>query len=128
MLNSPALRDAALLIGRILLAVMFILAGWSKIGGYAGTQGYMAKMGVPGALLPLVILTELGGGLAILAGFQTRLVAILLGGFTVLAGLLFHYQPADQMQMILFMKNLAIAGGFAALFAAGPGRFSIDRA
>lgn len=128
MFNSPALRDAALLVGRVLLAVMFILAGWSKIGGYAGTQGYMAKMGVPGALLPLVILTELGGGLAILAGFQTRLVAILLGGFTVLAGLLFHYQPADQMQMILFMKNLAITGGFAALFAAGPGRFSIDRA
>ena len=128
MLNTPALRDAALLAGRILLAAMFILGGWGKIGGYAGTQAYMASKGVPGMLLPLVILTELGGGLAILAGFQTRLVAILLAGFTLLAGLIFHYLPADQMQMILFMKNLAIAGGFLALFAAGPGRYAVDRA
>lgn len=127
-LHAPVLRDTALLAGRVLLAAMFILAGWSKIGGYAGTQAFMEKMGVPGALLPLVILTELGGGLAILAGFQTRIVAVLLAGFTLIAGLIFHYQPADQMQMLLFMKNLSVAGGFLALFAAGPGRFSFDRA
>lgn len=128
MLQSSALRDAALLVGRVLLSAMFILAGWSKIGGYAGTQAYMASKGVPGALLPLVILLELGGGLAILAGFQTRIVSILLAGFTLLAALLFHYIPADQIQMLMFMKNMAITGGFLALFAAGPGRYSIDRA
>lgn len=127
-LHAPVLRDTALLAGRALLAAMFILAGWGKIGGYAGTQAFMESKGVPGLLLPLVILTELGGGLAILAGFQTRIVAGLLAGFTLLAGLIFHYQPADQMQMLLFMKNLSVTGGFLALFAAGPGRWSLDRA
>ncbi|ALP39627.1 DoxX family protein [Aeromonas schubertii] len=120
------MRDIALLVGRVLLALMFVSAGWSKIGGYAGTQGYMEAMGVPGMLLPLVILLELGGGLAILAGVLTRSVSLLLAGFCVLAALLFHYQPADQMQMIMFMKNISIAGGFLVLAAAGPGAFSVD--
>ncbi|MFL9590795.1 DoxX family protein [Aeromonas schubertii] len=120
------MRDIALLVGRVLLALMFVSAGWSKIGGYAGTQGYMEAMGVPGMLLPLVILLELGGGLAILAGMLTRSVSLLLAGFCVLAALLFHYQPADQMQMIMFMKNISIAGGFLVLAAAGPGAFSVD--
>ncbi len=125
-MNNPALNDAAKLAGRVLLAVMFILGGWSKIGGYAGTQAYMASAGVPGALLPLVILTELGGGLAILLGWQTRLAALALFGFTIIASVLFHFQPANQMQMLMFMKNLAVAGGFLVLFAAGAGRFSVD--
>lgn len=120
------MRNIALLVGRVLLALMFVSAGWSKIGGYAGTQGYMEAMGVPGMLLPLVILLELGGGLAILAGVLTRSVSLLLAGFCVLAALLFHYQPADQMQMIMFMKNISIAGGFLVLAAAGPGAFSVD--
>ncbi|KUE80902.1 DoxX family protein [Aeromonas schubertii] len=120
------MRDIALLVGRVLLALMFVSAGWSKIGGYAGTQGYMEAMGVPGMLLPLVILLELGGGLAILGGVLTRSVSLLLAGFCVLAALLFHYQPADQMQMIMFMKNISIAGGFLVLAAAGPGAFSVD--
>ena len=113
------------LIGRVLIAVLFVLSGWSKIGGYAGTQGYMQSAGVPGGLLPLVIVLELGGGLAIIAGFYTRVVALLLAGFTVLTALLFH-TGADQIQQIMFMKNLGLTGGFLFLFANGAGRLSVD--
>jgi len=113
------------LIGRVLIAVLFVLSGWGKIGGYAGTQGYMQSAGVPGGLLPLVILLELGGGLAIVAGFYTRVVALLLAGFSVLAALLFH-TGADQIQQIMFMKNLGLAGGFLFLVANGAGRLSVD--
>lgn len=132
-LANPALAAPALLVGRVLLALIFIIAGWGKIGGYAGTAQYMEAMGVPGALLPLVILTELGGGLAILVGFQTRLVSILLAGFCVISGYLFHFVAitgadamADMTNQIMFMKNLAIAGGFLSLFAAGAGAWSVD--
>ncbi|WP_181705951.1 DoxX family protein [Chthonobacter rhizosphaerae] len=127
------LTAPALLAARVLLSLIFILSGFQKITGYAGTVGYMEAMGVPGALLPLVILTELGGGLAILVGFQTRIAAILLAGFTVIAGYLFHYVAitgadpmADMMQQIMFMKNVTIAGGFLALFASGAGAWSLD--
>lgn len=120
------MKDVALLVSRVLLALMFVIAGWGKIGGYAGTQGYMEAMGVPGAVLPLVILLELGGGLAIMLGLFTRSIAVLLAGFTLMAAFLFHYQPAEQMQMLMFMKNLSIAGGFLALAAAGAGAFSLD--
>ena len=120
------MKDVALLVGRVLLALMFVTAGWGKIGGYAGPQGYMEAMGVPGAVLPLVILLELGGGLAIVLGLFTRSIAVLLAGFTLAAAFLFHYQPAEQMQMLMFMKNVSIAGGFLALAAAGAGAFSLD--
>lgn len=116
----------ALLAARVLMAAIFIITGYNKIGGYAGTQKYMAANGVPDMLLPLVILVEIGGGLLILLGFQTRLVAILLAGFTLIAALLFHAKLGDTNQMIQFLKNLAIAGGFLTLFVAGPGPFSID--
>nr|WP_316642789.1 DoxX family protein [uncultured Roseateles sp.] len=119
-------QNLGLLIARVLLALMFVLSGWGKISGYAGTQGYMQSAGVPGALLPLVILAELGGGLAILFGFMTRTAAVALALFTLAAGFLFHLHAGDQMQMIMFMKNLAIAGGFFALAVAGAGAFSID--
>jgi putative oxidoreductase len=125
-LKMDKMRDVALLVSRVLLALMFVIAGWGKIGGYAGTQGYMEAMGVPGAVLPLVILLELGGGLAIVLGLFTRSIAVLLAGFTLMAAFLFHYQPAEQMQMLMFMKNLSIAGGFLALAAAGAGAFSLD--
>lgn len=114
------------LIGRILLAAMFLLAGIQKIGGYEGTQGYMEAMGVPGALLPAVIALEIGGALAIIAGFFTRWVAAALAGFTLAAAFLFHYQPEDQMQMILFLKNISIAGAFLILVARGAGPWSLD--
>ncbi|EKP0304358.1 DoxX family protein [Aeromonas veronii] len=120
------MKDVALLAGRVLLALMFVMAGWSKIGGYAGTQGYMEAMGVPGFMLPLVILLELGGGLAVVLGLFTRSLAVLLAGFTLMAAFIFHYQPAEQMQMLMFMKNVSVAGGFLALAAAGAGAFSLD--
>ena len=114
------------LAGRVLLAIMFVVAGYGKIGGYAGTQGYMESMGVPGMLLPLVIILELGGGLAIIAGWQTRIVAILLAGFTLLAAFTFHLDFADRMESIMFMKNLSVAGGFLLLAAYGPGALALD--
>ena len=81
---------------------------------------------MPGVLLPLVILLEVGGGLAIITGWQTRWIAFLLAVFTVAAGVIFHSNFADQIQMIMFMKNLAIAGGFLLLAVHGAGGFSLD--
>lgn len=112
--------------GRVFLAILFLLAGINKIGGYAGTQGYMESMGVPGITLPLVILLEIGGGLALIVGWQTRIVAFLLAGFCLVSGVIFHLQPEDQIQMILFMKNIAIAGGLMVLVSAGAGIWSLD--
>lgn len=113
--------------GRILIALIFITAGYSKIGGFAATQGYMEAMGVPGALLPLVIAVELGGGVLIVLGAFTRYAALALAGFTLVAGFLFHGDTADPMQQIMLMKNLAITGGFLVLAAHGAGKFSLDR-
>ena len=126
LLTNPALHNLALLVGRALMSAMFLIAGYGKIVGYAGSAGYMAKMGVPSALLPLVIVTEVVGGLAILLGWQTRLAAIALGGFTLIANLLFHFDWSQPMQMQIFLKNLAVAGGFAILFASGPGAYALD--
>jgi putative oxidoreductase len=120
------LKNPLDLAGRVLLAAIFLLAGLQKVGGYDGTAAYMASVGVPGALLPAVIALEIGGALAIIAGFQTRLVAILLAGFSGVAALLFHANFADPMQSILFLKNLSIAGGFLVLAANGPGAWSVD--
>jgi putative oxidoreductase len=111
------------LFGRIGLSLIFILSGWSKIGGYAGTQQYMDAMGVPGALLPLVILLELGGGLAIAAGLFTRWIGVAFAVFSLASGFLFHGAPEEQVSL---MKNIAIAGGFLVLAAHGGGRYSLD--
>ena len=119
---SPYLK----FVGRVLLVIIFIQAGFHKIPGYEGTAAHMDERGVPSILLPLVILAELGGGLLVLVGFWTRWAAITLAGFTVLAALLFHWEPGNQMQMISFMKNITIAGGFLVLAGAGPGAFALD--
>ena len=114
------------LLGRILLATLFLIAGLGKIGGYAATQGYMEAMGVPGMLLPLVIALEVGGALAIIAGWRTRLVAFLLAGFSIVSAVLFHSALGDQVQFVMFMKNLSIAGAFLLLVARGAGDWSLD--
>jgi putative oxidoreductase len=118
-------EKAADLSGRILISAMFLNAGLGKISGYAGTQGYMEAVGVPGALLPLVIALEVLGAAAIIVGYRTRIVAASLAAFTVMAAVLFH-SGADQMQQLLFMKNLAVAGGFLFLVARGAGDWSLD--
>ncbi len=112
--------------GRVLISAIFLVSGLGKVAGYAGAQGYMAAMGVPGALLPLVIALELGGAIAIIVGYRTRLAAFLLAGFCVLSALIFHRALGDQLQFVMFMKNLAIAGGFLLLLARGPGEWSLD--
>ena len=118
----------ATLLGRIGLALIFVVSGWSKIGGYAATQGYMDAMGVPSSLLPIVIAVELLGGLAVLSGFATRWAALGLAVFALATGFLFHGAAGDQNQAIHLMKNIAIAGGFLVLAAHGAGRFSLDHA
>jgi len=119
-------QNLADLVGRVLIAAIFLIAGLNKIGGYAGTQGYMEAMGVPGVLLPLVIALEVIGAVAIIVGWRTRLVAFLLAGFSVVSAVIFHRALGDQVQFILFMKNIAIAGGFLFLVARGPGTWSLD--
>jgi putative oxidoreductase len=120
------LENAADLIGRIFLVALFIIAAIGKITGYAGTAAYMEAHGVPGLLLPLVIITEIGGGIAVLLGWHTRIASFLLAGFTLLALLLFHHDIASQTEQIVVLAELATAGGFLALVAHGPGDWSLD--
>jgi len=121
------MNKAIELTGRILLGHIFLLAGLNKLGeGYAGTAGYMDSMGVPGGLLPVVIAVEIIGGLMVILGFKVKWAAYALAGFTLLAGIIFHSNFADQMQMILFMKNASIAGGLLLLSTYGAGELSID--
>ena len=121
------LEGSILLLARILMPIVFITAGYGKLGdGYAGTQAYMQNMGVPGFLLPLTILLELGGGIAILLGFLTRTTAVSIAVFTLLTALLFHIDFSVASNSLAFMKNLTIAGGFLLLAVTGPGKFSLD--
>lgn len=129
MLNNPSTNNTLLLIGRILLAYLFIGAGFGKLMGFSTMLGVFANVygiPVPAISLPVTILIELGGGLLILFGFMTRPVALILALFTVAAALIAHTKFADQNQMIHFSKNLAIAGGFLALMVSGPGAWSVD--
>lgn len=114
------------LAGRILLSMMFFLSGLHKIASYTAAQGYMEAQGVPGLLLPLVIILEIVAPILIVIGWQTRIAAWGLAVFSVLAALLFHMNFGDQIQMIMFMKNIAIAGGFLLLAARGAGELSLD--
>ncbi len=114
-------------IARVLLGLIFVVAGLGKLGeGYAGTAGYMDSMGVPGSLLPLVILLEIGGGLMVITGLKTAWAASALAVFTLVSALIFHFNFADQMQSIMFMKNVAITGGLMLLALHGAGQLSID--
>ncbi len=134
MSNDNALQNYLALSGRILLAVIFVMSGYGKIGGFEATAGYMASKGLPMAqlLLVLTILIELGGGLMLIVGYRTRLAAVALFLFLIPVTLVFHnfwVAPAAevQMQTIMFMKNLAIMGGMLYVTAFGPGRFSLDK-
>jgi len=122
-----ALKNLTEASARVLLALLFLLAGVGKLGAYNATAAYMSSVGVPGRLLPAVIATELLGSLAIILGWKTRAVALLLAGFSVVTALIFHNKFADQIQMIMFLKNISIAGGFLLLVANGAGPLSLDR-
>jgi len=113
-------------VARVFLGHIFVLAGLSKISGYEVTAGWMNAMGVPGELLPAVIAFEIIGGLAIIVGYQTKWAAIALAGFSVVSAAIFHNNFADQIQMIMFMKNIAMAGGFILLAIHGAGAYSLD--
>lgn len=121
------IQTYAPLAARILIGLLFIVAAVGKLGDVAGFTGYLTSGGLPAVLAWPVILLEIVGGLALVVGFQTRIFAILLAGFTLLAGLLYHFQPADQMQMTMFFKNLAITGGLLLLFTNGAGALAIDK-
>jgi putative oxidoreductase len=114
------------LVGRVFISALFLMAGVSKITGYASTQGYMQAMGVPEVLLPLVIVLEVLGSFAIIIGYKTKVAAFLLAGFSIISAFVFHFNFADQMQSVMFMKNIAIAGGFLFLVVNGPGLLSLD--
>ncbi|WP_240786996.1 DoxX family protein [Ramlibacter rhizophilus] len=126
-------QDALALAGRALIALLFIPAGFSKIGGFAGTAGYIASKGLP---LPevaaaIAIAVELGLGLMLLFGWRTRLAALGIALFTVVATFIFHNfwaMPAEQVmqQQQAFFKNIAVVGGLLAFMAFGPGRWSLD--
>lgn len=120
------LHDSLELAGRILLSLIFLMSGIGKIAGYEATAGYMSAMGVPGALLPVTIVLEIAGAVAIMAGWKTRIAAFLLAGFTLVAAVIFHSNFGDQIQMIMFLKNVAIVGAFVMLMAKGAGRYSLD--
>jgi putative oxidoreductase len=133
--SQNTMRDTLLLIGRILLVVIFVTSGANKLFGLEGTAGYIASKGLPmaTALALLAALAELGLGLAIAAGFKTRLAALGLAAFTLLTIPFFHdfWNMADQaraMNQLQAMKNLSIVGAFLAVAAAGAGRYSVDRA
>jgi putative oxidoreductase len=115
-------------IGRILIAVIFIMSGLGKIGAPAATQAHIAAVGLPFPLLGYIaaVATEVGGGLLLLVGFRTRIVAIWLAAFTIAAAVFFHNNFADQNTMIHFLKNLMIAGGLLQIAAFGATRFSLD--
>jgi putative oxidoreductase len=126
-LKSSAFWKGTELTGRILLAALFLLSGLGKIGSYSATTAYMSSVGLPSALLPLVIATEIGGAIAIIVGWKTRITSFLLAGFTALTALTFHSNFADQIQMVMFLKNVSIAGAFLLLVVHGAGPLSIDQ-
>lgn len=113
-------------VGRLFIALIFLLSGLNKISAYEGMQGYMEAMGVPGFLLPFTIFFEVAFSIAIIIGWKTRLAAFALAGFSLLTALVFHFDLGDQMQFINFTKNIAIAGGFLFLVSFGAGAYSLD--
>ena len=126
-------KTPLIVVGRVLLALMFIFSGFGKLTGIEGTAGYIASGGLPfaTALAVIVGLLELFGGVAIAVGFQARWAALALGLFTLVASVLFHKfwaAPADQafVQQLMFMKNLSVAGGLFILAALGSGPVSVD--
>ncbi|HEY8064687.1 MAG TPA: DoxX family protein [Methylosinus sp.] len=126
--NASKSTNAFAFVGRLLIAVLFILGGLGKLAAPEATQGYIASVGLPAPLLGLVIavVVEAGGGLLLLIGYRARLVSLVLATFTLILAAIFHKNFADQNQMIHFLKNIAIVGGLLQIVAFGAGSFSLD--
>lgn len=122
------MKDKKVLIARILMSIIFLMAGFGKIMAPGGTMGYMAAMGVPftGFFLAGAVIFEIGGGLSLLLGFKLKYGALALFLFLIPITLIFHTKFSDQMQMIMFLKNMAIMGGLLVISDSGAGRYSID--
>ena len=126
--------DGLALVGRVLLGLIFVISGWGKLTGFAGTVGFIASKGLamPEVQAAVAVAIELGGGLALLAGFKARWAALVIAAFTLVITPIFHSfwnAPAAEAmeQEINFMKNVSIVGGMLMIMAFGPGKFSVDR-
>lgn len=115
------------LIGRILISSVFLISGFNKINQYDGTIEWMESFGVPGILIIPAILLEIIGSLMIIIGYKTRVIATLFSVFCITLAIIFHNDFSDQMQLVSFLKNLALAGGFLFLVVSGPGKISLDK-
>ena len=115
------------LIGRVFISGVFLLCGFSKIGNYEGTVGWMESFGLPGFLLIPAIILEIFAPLLIIIGYQTRIAAGALSLFCIATAIIFHTDFSDQMQFIAFMKNLALAGGFLFLVVNGAKGYCLDK-
>lgn len=124
--ESSRLRAIAELLGRHLLATLFLIMGLGKLAAAPATTAYMESIGLPGALLPLAVFVEIAGAIAVIIGWHTRIVSLVLAMFTLLTAALFHSNFGDQIELVMFLKNVSIAGGFLILAANGPARYSID--
>ena len=115
------------LTGRVFISGVFLLSGFSKIGNYDGTVGWMESFGLPGFLLIPAIILEILAPILIIIGYQTRIAAGALSLFCLATAIIFHTDFSDQMQFIAFMKNLALAGGFLFLVVNGPKGYCLDK-
>ena len=115
------------LIGRILISSVFLISGFNKINQYDGTIEWMESFGVPGILIIPAILLEIIGSLMIIIGYKTRVIATLFSIFCITLAIIFHNDFSDQMQLVSFLKNLGLAGGFLFLVVSGPGKISLDK-
>lgn len=127
--SASSYRDQALLVARILLGVLFLIAAFNKVTALGGTAGYFGRLGVPApsVFAVLVMIFEFAVGVLLLVGYQTRITALAVAAFVIVAALLAHTNLADGNQLNHFLKNFAIAGGCLALFVAGPGSMSVDK-
>jgi putative oxidoreductase len=123
---GPPAEAAVALLGRLLLASIFLHEAWSKLVGYPSAVAYMQAFGLPGELLPLAIVVELGGGLMVALGMFTRVAALVLAGFCVVTAVVFHAKFGNRNELLHFEKDIAIAGGFLVLAARGGGTWALD--